>query len=75
MASQRRMDCQNLEIVKVEEGRLPVETFITFKLAFIDRAAKDAKDHELKKRTERSRFLKSGGKWLYIDSPDLEDEK
>ena len=69
------MDCQSLEIVNIEEGRQPVENFITFKLSFIDRAAKDVKDHELKKRTERSRFLKAGGKWLYIDSPDLEDGK
>jgi len=69
------MDCQALEIVKVEEGRAPAESFITFKLSFVDRANKDPKDHELKRRTERSRFLRAGGKWLYIDSPVLEDEK
>jgi uncharacterized protein YchJ len=62
---QKRMDLQELQIIKQEAGRSPEEAFITFKISYYDKGAKVT---ELSNRTEKSRFLKANSKWWFIDS-------
>lgn len=61
----KRMECVNLSILGQKEGRAPEEYFIEFKLNYRDRSLKG---EEILTRKERSRFLKAGGKWFYMDS-------
>lgn len=61
----KRLECVELKIISQKEGRAPEEHFIEFELAFRDRPLKG---DEVLKRKETSRFLKSAGKWYYMDS-------
>ena len=64
-ATQRQMDCRSLEVIKTEPGRADAEVYITFKFTFVNRGTKNT---DLKTRTEKSRFLKVAGQWLYMES-------
>jgi SEC-C motif-containing protein len=61
----KRMECVELKIGSQKEGRAPEEYFIEFNLLYRDRALEGDK---ILNRKERSRFLKAGGKWFYMDS-------
>ena len=64
------MDCRSLQIISEEVGRAPVEAYLTFQLGYLDRQDKDGK---MKLRKEKSRFLKTAGRWMYVDSEFIED--
>ena len=66
------MDCRSLEVIKTEPGRADAEVYITFKFTFVNRGTKNT---DLKTRTEKSRFLKVAGQWLYMESDKFTETK
>ncbi|KAG1664315.1 hypothetical protein FOA52_005713 [Chlamydomonas sp. UWO 241] len=76
-ASQKRMDLQKLQLFKEEPGKAPEEVFITFQIDFYDAQGAHTKGSkgDLTVRTEKSRFLKANGKWLFIDSEFVQPDR
>ncbi len=64
----RQLDPRRLEILEQAPGASSDEGFITFKIA--RRILRDAKTRAFDNDTvtERSRFVRVGGRWLYTES-------
>ncbi|GIL94073.1 hypothetical protein Vretimale_404 [Volvox reticuliferus] len=72
----RRLDPMQLTIISSEPGESAEESFITFRLK---RRIKDPEAKgsaaEMDELTECSRFIRTKGRWMYLDSKFIEDEE
>lgn len=68
-ATCEKINWEKLKILSTEDGPGPDEAFVTFQAFFKVRGQKGSRPQgwHTQSFTERSRFLREDGRWLYVD--------